>query len=114
MTLATPIIIAAFRLIERQSRVGEAVQVRVRALASGFRALLTVVVASSRLIRQDGDVSPRTRTPMATNDHSVWRGVSKEVEDGRRLPALQGVEGLDMAGPGERDDSLCVPNSEDA
>jgi hypothetical protein len=42
---------------------------------------------------------------------SVWRGVSKGVEDGRRAPALwaghsgvalpQGMEGSGMAGPGE-------------
>jgi hypothetical protein len=31
----------------------------------------------------------------------VRRGVSRRVEDGRRPPALQAVEGLGMAGPGE-------------
>jgi hypothetical protein len=73
----------------------------------GIRIRLRLRVA----FKIGGDLGPGNR--------SVWRGVSKGVEDGRRPPALraghprngrkaasgvarpQGVEGSGMAGPGE-------------
>jgi hypothetical protein len=38
----------------------------------------------------------------------VREGVSKGEEDGRRMPALQGVEGSGVAGPGETLGSLWI------
>jgi hypothetical protein len=40
----------------------------------------------------------------------VWRGASKRVEEGRRPPTLQDVDGSGMAGPGETSmNSMATP-----